>query len=156
MTDTTFKLQRTDKFDDRTLGKLFQPNGMIMGEILEDRIRSDGEYIYGETAIPAGKYRMIISFSNRFKKRMIQLINVRGGNIQFGKRPIDQCGVRIHGGNDIKDTLGCPLLGKHRKKNEADTWIVYDCKEVNDQLLSMVDELDKTQEVYLEVFNPAA
>lgn len=151
--ENNFKLQRTDLFDDRTFGKLFLPNGIVLGEILEDKIRPDGEYIYGETAVPAGKYRMIISFSNRFKKRMIQIINVRGGTIQFGKRPIDQCGIRIHGGNNITDTLGCPLLGKYRKKNEADKWIVYDCKEVNEQLLKLVDELDNKEEVYIEILN---
>jgi hypothetical protein len=146
-----FILKRRFKKPTYTMGELFYPDGSLAGHILEDRIRSDGEYIYGETAIPHGIYRVIINFSNRFQKRMLQLVNIRGGNIQFGNKSIDAAGIRIHGGNSIGDTLGCPLLGNRFDDNIGKVW---ECATVVDRLFTEVDRLDNTEEVYLEVINP--
>lgn len=141
---------------DKTPGELFVDNNHF-GWILEDPVRDknhDGDLddegekkIYGQTAINYGTYRVITSFSNRFKKKMIQLINIRGESIKFGDKSIDSCGVRIHGGNTVADTLGCPLLGSKRQPNGD----VYDCKEVNEKLLMLVDAADNTGEVYIDI-----
>lgn len=147
--DLTFTLIREQSLPTKTLGKLYLINQFI-GYILEDRIRPNGEYVYGETAIPAGKYRIIISYSNRFKKQMTQLINIRGGNILFGNRPIDVCGVRIHGGNTEADSHGCPLLGENFDTVEGK---VYNCAKINQRLIDIVTEADKRGEVYLEIIN---
>jgi hypothetical protein len=141
----------------------FLVEGVHFGHILEDKVRDlnhDGDLddagetkVYGKTAINYGRYRLIVSFSNRFKKQMIQIINVRGSNIKFGDQSIDACGVRIHGGNDISDTLGCPLLGAKRieDKKNPDYGNVYDCKAINETLLSLVKEADTKEEVYLDI-----
>lgn len=121
--------------------------GTHFGYTLEDPVRPAGEFVKGDTAIPYGRYRLIISFSNRFKKRMIQVMNVRGSNILFHGIAIDACGIRIHGGNTVADTLGCPLLGA-KQKADGD---VFECAGVNEKLLSMVEEHDKFEEVYLEI-----
>lgn len=148
--DSIFELKRYLSKSDRTLGKFYHADNSFMGYILEDRIRPDGEYIYGETAIPEGTYRMVLSFSNRFQKRMIQLINVRNGKIVFGGRSIDNCGVRIHGGNNINDTLACPLLGASADETSG---TVFKCKEVNEQLIIEVDRIDNFSEVLLKITN---
>jgi hypothetical protein len=71
---------------------------------LEDVTRKpDAQKIYGQTAIPQGLYEMILTFSNRFRMILPELINVPG----FTK-------IRIHGGNTDKDTDGCPLYGCER------------------------------------------
>jgi hypothetical protein len=49
-----------------------------------------------QTGIPLGKYEVTITISNRFKKPMIQLMNVKGYE-----------GVRIHAGNTSADVEGC-------------------------------------------------
>jgi len=51
---------------------------------------------FGITAIPTGRYEITITFSNRFQKPMIQIMNVKGFE-----------GVRMHVANTAKDVEGC-------------------------------------------------
>jgi hypothetical protein len=79
---------------------------------IEDVVRGPAEAkVYGKTAIPAGTYRVVVTMSNRFKRRLPLLVNVPGGKIRFGNDLIDNCGVRIHPGNTAADTEGCLLPG---------------------------------------------
>lgn len=66
---------------------------------LEDVVRT-GPKVYGQTAIPKGRYSVIWNMSNRFKKIMPLLLDVP-----------NFAGVRIHAGNTSADTEGCLLLG---------------------------------------------
>jgi hypothetical protein len=66
---------------------------------LEDELRADGVKVYGETCIDAGRYKYIVTMSPKFKRRMIAILNVP----RF-------TGIRVHGGNRAKNTLGCPLV----------------------------------------------
>ena len=50
--------------------------------------------------IPAGKYKIALTFSNRFKKTLPLLLDVPGFE-----------GIRIHSGNSSKDSSGCILPG---------------------------------------------
>lgn len=52
--------------------------------------------IHSVTAIPTGRYEVTITFSNRFKKPMLQILNVKGFE-----------GIRIHSGNSSADVEGC-------------------------------------------------
>lgn len=67
--------------------------------------------IYGKTAIPAGDYRVILSISNRFKRLMPEVLNVKGF-----------AGIRIHGGNTHENTEGCILVAKNRYINKKSTF----------------------------------
>lgn len=59
--------------------------------------------VYGKTAIPYGTYEVAITYSNRFKKFLPLLLNVKGFD-----------GIRIHAGNTEEDTLGCVLVGEQK------------------------------------------
>lgn len=56
--------------------------------------------VYGETAIPKGRYKVVITMSPKYKRLMPILLNVPGYE-----------GIRIHSGNKAEDTLGCLLPG---------------------------------------------
>lgn len=113
------ELVLTTKFTgpDYTIGDL-TINGVFFCNTLEDTIRklvdlnNDGDFddnnegkVYGETAIPRGIYKVILSYSNRFKRILPELLNVKGF-----------AGIRIHSGNKAIDTHGCILVGDNSQK----------------------------------------
>jgi Steigviridae/Suoliviridae L,D-carboxypeptidase/transpeptidase len=74
--------------------------------VLEDTVRAPGVKIQNETAIPAGRYRMVVDWSNRFKKYAFHILDVP-----------NYAGIRMHSGNTDKDTDGCLLVGDERALN---------------------------------------
>ena len=117
-------LIRKYKLPTYTIGKLYI-DGECFCDTLEDKDRglTDGMTvseiskikIKKETAIPTGTYKVTITYSNRFKKNMPLINNVKGFE-----------GIRIHSGNTDKDTEGCILVGFNKVKgnviNSRDTY----------------------------------
>lgn len=97
-------LQRKWATGKSTIGELYV-DGVFECYTLEDVVRS-GPKVPGATAIPAGKYKIIIDMSTRFKRLMPHVLNVPGFE-----------GVRIHSGNTDADTEGCPLLGRTKEQD---------------------------------------
>ena len=100
-----------------TIGDLFV-NGVHQCVTLEDVVRpGTAPKVYGQTAIYAGQYRVVVNKSLRFSAKaghdvfLPLLLNLPGRDIHFGGQRIDDCGVRIHPGNTAADTLGCILVG---------------------------------------------
>lgn len=100
--------KREEFFDTATVGHVY-----IDGEpfcwSLEDTVRE--EKVYAKTAIPYGIYDVRIINSQRFGE-VIQLYNkpdfsVEGSGMRF-------TGILVHGGNDVDDTAGCPLVAYNR------------------------------------------
>lgn len=94
------RVHREPTAQDATLGALYV-DGAWHCWTLEDAIRD--EKIAGQTAIPAGTYRVDITPSQRFQRLMPILLDVPGFS-----------GIRIHAGNVIADTQGCLLVGRTR------------------------------------------
>jgi hypothetical protein len=90
-----------------TIGAL-EVDGQFECLTLEDQVRRDPNpatpaneaKIPGQTAIPAGKYRVIVNHSARFQRLLPLLLDVPGF-----------AGVRIHPGNTAEHTEGCILVG---------------------------------------------
>lgn len=98
-----FKIKRKTYTNKSTIGELSY-NGVFICYTLEDKTRKLNEAkVYGKTAIPAGRYQLIIDHSNAFHKDMPHILDVPGFE-----------GVRLHAGNTEIDSLGCPLLGLNK------------------------------------------
>mgnify|MGYP003657163557 CR=1 FL=1 len=95
------RLKRTHGTKDYTHGQLFIDE-VYFCDTLEDQERETK--ILGQTAIPCGTYKVILTMSNRFKKLMPLLVNVPNFS-----------GIRIHNGNTKDHTEGCVLVGKKVK-----------------------------------------
>ena len=97
------EIKRTFKGAEYTIGKLYI-DGAYFCDTLEDTVRT-GEKIAGKTAIPAGTYKVKMTWSPRFKRYLPEILNVPNFS-----------GVRIHAGNSALDTEGCVLLGLNKVK----------------------------------------
>lgn len=90
--------KRTDFTAKSTISDFFIDD-VRQGFILEDTVRK-GPKVHGKTAIPVGRYAVIVNMSNRFKVMMPLLVDVPGFE-----------GIRIHPGNVAENTEGCLLVG---------------------------------------------
>ena len=67
-----------------------------------------GRKIKGRSAIPEGRYAVVISWSPKMKAWLPILLGVP--NFE---------GIRIHAGNTAKDTQGCILVGRNQRVGEV-------------------------------------
>jgi hypothetical protein len=117
-------LEREHSTPNATPGQLFA-DGVFIAHTLEDTVREiagrpvDEWKVAGRTAIPVGRYRVILTRSNRFSAHASQKLG----------RPVDIylpevlgvagfSGIRMHGGNGPEDTEGCVLVGDQKIGNE--------------------------------------
>ena len=63
--------------------------------------------VKGRSAIPEGRYAVVITYSPKFKQWLPILL----GDAEFNRK---WQGIRIHAGNTVKDTEGCILAGKNK------------------------------------------
>lgn len=103
------KLNRIFLGSSATIGELYV-DGEHIADTLEDRVRPEGEKVYGKTAIPEGTYEMVLSYSPRFKKILPEILNVPNFT-----------GIRIHCGNSSADSSGCVLVGTW--DGEKEDWV---------------------------------
>ena len=121
-----FALYRDVLAPSYTLGVLSADEDFI-GYTVEDtdrQLENGGGKLYGITAIPRGRYRIIVSLSYRFKKRLPEILDVP----QF-------TGVRIHGANDAGELLGCVGVGRERTDHG-----VRDCAVVKQHIIDLIDD----------------
>lgn len=102
--------------EEYTIGKMYV-NGMYFCDTLEDKARDinknglfdKGEKkVYGETAIPYGEYKVVVTHSPKFKRMLPRLLNVPHFE-----------GILIHRGNTAKDSAGCILVGENKVKGQV-------------------------------------
>lgn len=96
-------LRRTALRAGYTIGHLYI-DGTYFCDTLEDTVRDlDTEpKVPGRTAIPAGRYRVVVNRSPRFGRDLPRLLDVPHFD-----------GILIHSGNSAADTAGCILVGRN-------------------------------------------
>lgn len=95
-------LTRYDLTPARTIGQL-AIGGVFQCHTLEDAVR-EGPKVPGQTAIPYGRYPVVLTMSQRFGHVLPLLLDVPNFT-----------GIRIHAGNTAADTEGCILVGTERE-----------------------------------------
>lgn len=137
-------IRREPSASGSTIGELFVDGSAVrLAWTLEDPVREilgqpvESWKIQDDTAIPAGRYRIAITVSDRFKRRMIRLLNVPGF-----------AGILVHAGNTSKDTDGCILVGLDRQGS-----MIYKSRTaLEDRIYPMLEEaLLAAEEVWLSV-----
>jgi len=130
------KVKRNIFGDDYTVGD-FTANGNFLANSLEDKVRIPFVKIAHKTAIPAGKYEVILDESTRFKRIMPHILNVPHFN-----------GIRIHSGNTDEDTEGCILIGTH--KSGAD--FIGDSRVFNEILMDILQRaVDREEKIWITI-----
>lgn len=139
-------LDRILKTNEYTIGELYI-DGKYVCDTLEDRVRplpetcpntpknldcKCKEKVYGKTAVPAGTYEVKLTYSNRFKCIMPEILNVP----HF-------LGIRIHKGNSAENSEGCILVGSW--DGVKVNWIS-DSKKAYDKLMLLLQEASNTKE----------
>ena len=139
----TLRLIREPSVDGATHGVLFV-DGHYQCFTLEDEIREqpgrsvEDWKVPGQTAIPSGRYRVVVTPSQRFQRDLPLLLEVPGFS-----------GIRVHPGNGTGDTSGCILVGQDRQPGRLRQSRVA-CEALCEQLHLV------TAAIYVSVENPEA
>ena len=144
-------LKRIAKKKGYTIGKLYVKQSIIdeylrgekfiyICDTLEPQWRDyakGARKIKGKSAIPEGRYPVVITYSPKFKQWLPLLVNV----------PMFS-GIRIHAGNDaVKDTQGCILVGENREVGK----VLNSRKHVKIVKEKIVEAKDKGEGVWIEI-----
>lgn len=130
--------------DQSTIGELSY-NGERICWVLEDTDRGldnsmsepfiASKKVFGRTAIPTGGYEIIINYSNRFKKPLPLLLNVKGFT-----------GIRIHPGNVAADSDGCLLPGTDHSPD-----MVSNSRVAFLELVTLIQKAMETEKVFITI-----
>lgn len=122
------KVDRIYKGESYTIGKMYL-NGEYFCDTLEDAIRP--VKIPNETAIPAGTYKVEVTYSPRFKRNLPLLVDVP-----------NYTGIRIHNGSNKDHTSGCILVGFNTSKGK-----LTDSRKTSDKLTNLLKSLSEPIEI---------
>lgn len=133
-----------------TLNRIFLGSSATIGELLindkhlcdtlEDRVRPEGEKVYGKTAIPEGTYEVKLTHSPRFKKILPEILNVPNFS-----------GIRIHTLNKAEESEGCIGVGEWNGKDT--NWISNSRKAFNKLFAILQEASDRGEKITITINN---
>jgi hypothetical protein len=135
---------RKEFYDDRVVGELYT-NDKFFSYTLEDTDRDltnqdsvtklKSTKIAKRTAIPYGRYRVILSYSIKLKRYLPLILDVPQWR-----------GIRLHAGADPTYSSGCVLLGLERKGNS-----LYKIKAAEQALVKLLNSINMTEAIYITI-----
>lgn len=138
-------LERKYRNADSTEGNLYV-NGKWFCHVVEDVVRAKpGQWkkelkVYAKTAIPYGRYRVLVTYSPKFKRLLTAILDVP-----------DFTGIRIHSGTSHKSSAGCPIISKVADDGDGTrNRLVKDDRAMN-ELCDMVLKAQKKEKVWIEI-----
>lgn len=137
-------LKRYTYADTYTLGNITFDNYDISIPTVEDKVRQDGEKVYGETAIPAGRYKVLLDVvSPKFSKYPFYM------EVCEGKLPRLQdvpgfSGILLHCGINEENSLGCPILNNRNAPLEKS-------KEYFIQMMDILKSVPDKNDVWINI-----
>ena len=139
------RLRRRYLGSEYTIGSLFI-DGVYLCDTIEDKVRDhnqDGDLndpgerkVFGETAIPYGKYKIDLTMSPKFRRLLPIIENVSHFT-----------GIRIHRGNTAGDSHGCILPGKNKIKGKVINSTKYEMKIVE----VMLEVIKRGETIAIEI-----
>lgn len=133
------KLNRIFLGSSATIGELLV-NDKHFCDTLEDRVRPEGEKVYGKTAIPEGTYEVKLTYSPRFKKILPEILNVPNFS-----------GIRIHSLNKAEESEGCIGVGEWNGKDT--NWISNSRKAFNKLFAILQEASDRGEKITITINN---
>ena len=116
-------LKRIAKRETYTIGRLYV-DGRYVCDTIEDRDRGLNQRmtlaeikrkkVYGQTAIPTGKYEVMMDICSPKYSQKAKWKEYNGGFMPRLKDVPGYSGVLIHPGNTENDTMGCLLVGENK------------------------------------------
>lgn len=125
-----------------TAGRMYA-NGVFLCYTLEDEVRELDftpvrEWkVPAQTAIPRGRYRVVMSMSPKFGRMLPEVQGVVGFT-----------GVRMHRGNKTEHTEGCLLLGMS-DGNDQDAWLGNSVQAENFVIARIENAISEGKKVYV-------
>ena len=143
-------LKRIAKKKEYTIGRLYIKEDVLdeystgekltyLCDTLEPKWRDyahGANKVKGKSAIPEGRYPVVITYSTKFKMWLPLLIGV-----------LNFIGILIHAGNTVKDTKGCILVGENKEVGK----VLNSRKYVNIVKQKIVEAKDKGEGVWIEI-----
>lgn len=135
------KLERKFLHNDCTEGNLYIDDKWFC-HVIEDKVRAKAGMwnkilkVYAETAIPYGRYPVMVTWSNRFNRQLTGIFNVP-----------DFEGIRIHNGTTAKSSAGCLIVSFSTAGNNA----VSPDKAAMNELCGIVSEAQKKAKVWITI-----
>ena len=133
------KLNRIFLGSSATIGELYV-DGEHIADTLEDRVRPEGEKVYGKTAISEGTYEVKLTYSPRFKKILPEILNVPNFS-----------GIRIHSLNKAEESEGC--IGVGEWNGEDTNWISNSRKAFNKLFAILQEASDRGEKITITINN---
>lgn len=137
---------RHTRKEDHTVSDMFI-DGKYFCKVLEDVDRGlkkddplkkiEQTKIKHHTAIPAGLYRLALTYSEKYKQIMPLVMNVPGF-----------AGIRIHSGNHKDHTSGCLLVGQ---QYDEKTKSITNSRSTFRSLMSILTEANKKEVITIEI-----